>query len=149
MGVLKYALNNNLDPLKEQEIIREYNRMLTNAKYNYKSISTEEKKKIVFTGEMENELFNQLVSSENPDPALARQQSPATHVEQGNTRAPGKLRGSVQCYRDHGAGYTVRRTLYHMGLWEDEEAPESPENRPKLISGAERFIKGKREKKKG
>ena len=50
--------------------------------------------------------------------------------------------------RDNGAGYSVRRTLYHMGLWEDEEAPESPENRPKLISGAERFIKGKREKKK-
>ena len=62
---------------------------------------------------------------------------------------PLKLRGGIQCYRDHGAGYTFRRTLYHMGLWEDEEAPESPENRPKLISGAERFIKGKREKKKG
>lgn len=60
-----------------------------------------------------------------------------------------KLMGGIQCYRDHGAGYTVRRALYHVGLWRDEEAPESPENRPKLISGAERFIKGKREKKKG
>ena len=60
-----------------------------------------------------------------------------------------KLMGGAQCYRDHGAGYTVRRALYHVGLWRDEEAPESPENRPKLISGAERFIKGKREKKKG
>ena len=36
---------------------------------------------------------------------------------------PRKVRGCVQCYRDHGAGYTVRRTLYHMGLWEDEENP--------------------------
>lgn len=32
-----------------------------------------------------------------------------------------KLRGGIQCYRDHGAGYTVRRMLYHMGLWKDEE----------------------------
>ena len=65
------------------------------------------------------------------------------------TWAPRKLRGGVRCFQDNGAGYTLRRALFHVGLWEDEEAPESPENRPKLISGAERFIKGKREKKKG
>ena len=57
------------------------------------------------------------------------------------TWAPRKMRGGVQCYRDHGAGYTVRRTLYHMGLWEDEEAPKSPENRPKLILHAERSLR--------
>ena len=34
---------------------------------------------------------------------------------------PRKLRGGVRCFRDHGAGYTIRRTLYHMGLWKDEE----------------------------
>ncbi len=65
------------------------------------------------------------------------------------TFIPRKLRGGVQCVKDHGAGYTVRRTLYHMGLWEDEEAPKGPENRPKLISDVEHFIKGKRGKKKG
>ena len=32
-----------------------------------------------------------------------------------------KLHRGIRCYRDHGAGYTVRRTLYHMGLWKDEE----------------------------
>ena len=65
------------------------------------------------------------------------------------TWAPRKVLGGVRCFQDNGAGYTLRRALYHVGLWEDEEAPKSPENRPKLISGAERFIKGKREKKKG
>ena len=40
------------------------------------------------------------------------------------TFIPRKLRGGVQCYRDHGADYTLRRTLYHMGLWEDEENPD-------------------------
>ena len=40
------------------------------------------------------------------------------------TFIPRKLRGGVRCYRDHGAGYTLRRTLYHMGLWEDEENPD-------------------------
>lgn len=37
------------------------------------------------------------------------------------TFVPRKVRGGVQCVKDHGAGYTFRRTLYHMGLWKDEE----------------------------
>lgn len=37
--------------------------------------------------------------------------------------------GGVQCLRDHGVGYTVRRTLYHLGLWEDEEASPPAEAR--------------------
>ena len=37
------------------------------------------------------------------------------------TWLPRKVCGGVRCFRDHGAGYTVRRTLYHMGLWKDEE----------------------------
>ena len=37
------------------------------------------------------------------------------------TFIPRKLRGGVRCYLDHGAGYTLRRALYHMGLWKDEE----------------------------
>ena len=77
------------------------------------------------------------------------QNSVSFRIGRSITWLPRKVRGGAQCYRDHGAGYTVRRTLYHMGLWEDEEAPKAPENRPKLISDAERFIKGKREKKKG
>ncbi len=60
------------------------------------------------------------------------------------TFVPRKVRGGVQCCRDHGAVYTVRRTLYHMGLWADEGAPKSPENRPKLVLHAERLLKGKR-----
>ena len=37
------------------------------------------------------------------------------------TWLPRKVRGGVWCLRDHGIGYTVRRLLYHMGLWKDEE----------------------------
>ena len=37
------------------------------------------------------------------------------------TWAPRKLRGGVRCFRDHGAGYTFRRALYHVGLWKDEK----------------------------
>lgn len=36
------------------------------------------------------------------------------------TWLPRKIRGGIQCFRDHGAGYTLRRCLYHLGLWEDE-----------------------------
>ncbi|MBQ6249941.1 MAG: glycosyltransferase [Oscillospiraceae bacterium] len=39
------------------------------------------------------------------------------------TWLPRKLRGLIQCYRDNGLGYTIRRCLYHLGLWEDEENP--------------------------
>ena len=37
------------------------------------------------------------------------------------TWLPRKVRGGVWCFRDHGAGYTARRALYHMGLWKDEK----------------------------
>ena len=77
------------------------------------------------------------------------EENPSYDPSKFNMRVPDKLSGGVQCYRDHGVGYTLRRVLYHMGLWKDEEAPKGPENHPKLISGAERFVKGKREKKKG
>ena len=40
----------------------------------------------------------------------------------GNSHLRDKFWGGIQCYQDHGAGYTVRRVLYHMGLWKDEEA---------------------------
>ena len=56
------------------------------------------------------------------------------------TWAPRKVRGGLRCLRDNGAGYTVRRTLYHMGLWEDEEAPKGPENKAKLGKHIERVV---------
>jgi len=45
------------------------------------------------------------------------------------TWAPRELRGGTRGLKEHGAGYTLRRMLYHMGLWKDEEASEGPENR--------------------
>ena len=68
------------------------------------------------------------------------------HVGRAITWAPRKVRGGVRCLRDHGAGYTVRRTLYHMGLWEDEETPRGSENRPKLVKHAERILHPKKGK---
>lgn len=52
-------------------------------------------------------------------------------IGRGMTWLPRKVRGGVQCYRDHGASHTFRRTLYHMGLWEDEANPDY-NNRPLL-----------------
>lgn len=37
------------------------------------------------------------------------------------TWLPRKVRGGVRCFQDHGAGYTVRRALYHAGVWKDEK----------------------------
>ena len=42
-------------------------------------------------------------------------------IGRGITWLPRKVRGGARCLRDHGAGYTVRRALYHMGFWKDEE----------------------------
>ena len=193
MGVLEYALNHESDPMEAQEIKREYFQMIGAARNIYKVISNEEKEKIWFASELDNELFKQLIidrvrleaSNEQQKQRAERLQnaldnkekefdtlrrdlekqkkradmlqydldcvhdSVSFRVGRAITWAPRKMRGGLRCCRDHGAGYTFRRTLYHLGLWEDEEAPKGPENRPKLISGAERFIKGKREKKKG
>ena len=35
------------------------------------------------------------------------------------TWIPRKLRGGVRCLKNHGAGYTLRRTLSYLGLWKD------------------------------
>ena len=51
------------------------------------------------------------------------QSSASFRIGRGLTFVPRKLRGGVQCYRDHGAGYTFRRTLYHLGLrktWDED-----------------------------
>lgn len=47
--------------------------------------------------------------------------SKSFRVGRAITWAPRKVRGGLRCLRDNGAGYTVRRTLYHMGLWGDEK----------------------------
>lgn len=38
------------------------------------------------------------------------------------TFIPRKIRGGYRCFQDHGAAYTIRRTLWHLGLisWKDE-----------------------------
>ena len=66
------------------------------------------------------------VMDTNKASAMDTKQPKVNPVSEKNVfdSVPRKLRGGVQCYRDHGAGYTFRRTLYHMGLWEDEENPD-------------------------
>ena len=70
------------------------------------------------------------------------------HIGRAVTFIPRKLQGGIQCFREHGAGYAVRRTLFHMGLWEDEEVAKGPENRPKLLLSAQRRLHIKKEKQK-
>ena len=234
VAVMQYALNNT-DPDKQQESEREYTQMLGAARRNYDVISDEEKDKICFASEIENELFDQLIKDRarldksNDQVKLQikrfqreledkRKESDTLRRELDNSRkesdtlrrdleqqkqraerlqdaldnkkkesdtlrrdlekqkqraerlqdaldnkkkesdtlrrdlekqkkradtlqydldcvhdsvsfcigraitwAPRKMRGGVQCYHDHGAGYTLRRALYHMGLWKDEE----------------------------
>ena len=66
------------------------------------------------------------VMDTNKAPAMDTKQPKVNPVSEKNAfvSVPSKLRGGVQCYRDHGAGYTLRRALYHAGLWEDEENPD-------------------------
>ncbi len=61
MGVLEYALNHESDPMEAQEIKREYFQMIGAARNIYKVISNEEKEKIWFASELDNELFKQLI----------------------------------------------------------------------------------------
>lgn len=126
MGVLALALSNDRDERKGQEINREYDNMLNVTRRIYKTLSPQEKEKIVFAREIEDKLFKQLVTSTiAPVPALSNKKNSAPYVARSFTRVSRKLRGGVQCCRDHGVGYTFRRTLYHMGLWGDEENPEN------------------------
>ena len=37
------------------------------------------------------------------------------------TWLPRKVKGGIRCLREHDLGYTLRRGLYHLGLWEDED----------------------------
>ena len=37
------------------------------------------------------------------------------------TWLPRKIKGGIRCLREHDLGYTLRRCLYHLGLWEDED----------------------------
>ncbi len=79
---------------------------------------------------------SRMVEVYRPDSARSRRES------------SNKLSGLLQCFRDNGAGYTIRRTLFHMGLWEDEEAPKCPENRPKLILRVKRTLRQWKDKGK-
>jgi len=136
IDVMKYGLN-NADPDKEQEIKREYTQRLDAARCDYSVLSDEEKEKILFVSEIENELFNQLVKEWAQLKSLSEEQkqradslqydldcvhnSISFRIGRAITWLPCKVRGGVRCFREHGASYTVRRTLYHMGLWKDEE----------------------------
>lgn len=84
---------------------------------------------IKLASETEIELFRQLIVygdvlvraqnelSETRDVSA----SASYRIGRAVTWLPRKVRGGVRCFQDHGAGYTVRRALYHVGLWRDEE----------------------------
>ena len=62
---------------------------------------------------------------------------------------PDKLRGGVQCYREHGFAHTFRRALYHMGLWVDEEVSKEPNNHSRLLLYGKRIFHAAQGRRKG
>lgn len=122
MGVLEYALNHESDPMEAQEIKREYFQMIGAARNIYRAISNEEKEKIWFASELDNRekeadtLRHDLEKQKKRADMLQYDldcvhDSVSFHVGRAITWAPRKVRGGVQCCRDHGAGYTVRRAI--------------------------------------
>lgn len=175
LGILEYASHGPYEPDKEAEIWRAFEDRINCARKAYQVISEEEKKKLVFSRKRESVLFQKLIAdnylsfeaaTQNKEADKLRQElekqkkcadtlqydldcvhnSVSFRLGRAITWAPRKVRGGVRCLRDHGAGYTVRRTLYHMGLWEDEETPRGSENRPKLVKHAERILHPKKGK---
>ena len=175
LGILEYASHGPYEPDKEAEIWRAFEDRINCARKAYQVISEEEKKKLVFSRKRESVLFQKLIAdnylsfeaaTQNKEADKLRQElekqkkcadtlqydldcvhnSVSFRVGRAITCFPRKVRGGVRCLRDHGAGYTVRRTLYHMGLWEDEETPRGSENRPKLVKHAERILHPKKGK---
>jgi len=139
-GVLAYAVNNSGDPTKEQEIKREYNRMLNAARRDYKALSAEEKEKVIFATDTENELFKQLVKDwiyqkEMEEKVKKRNKeianlkgklkrikgSTSYRIGRAITWLPRKVRGGVRCLRQHGMRYTFARLLLHLHLGPDNE----------------------------
>ena len=149
-AVMQYAMRNT-DPDKARAYRREYTRMIQETRRKYMAISDEERKKAVFPSEIENELFLQVtkkwydlktsgeaqrIRADQLREDLKKQRkradtlqhdldcvhrSASFRIGRAVTWLPRKIRGGVRCLRDNGLGYTLRRVLYHMGLWKDEE----------------------------
>ena len=139
MALLEHSFVVALDAESAVELRYAYSRLINDTAANYALLPPEEQEKVVFPKELENELFRQIIHNpaEKLDKAYA---SRSYRIGRTITLLPRKLQGGAQCIRDHGTGYTIRRMMYHMGLWKDEEAPSGSENRPKLILYAERFL---------
>ncbi len=132
MALLEHGLVKADDVESAVELRHAYVRLINDATVRYALLPPEEKAKVVFPKEIENELFMQIIANpgENYEHAAKQLQydldcvhnSVSFRIGRAVTWLPRKMRGGVQCFRDHGAGYTVRRALYHMGLRKDEDA---------------------------
>ncbi len=127
-GVLEYAFQGQHTPEGEHEIRRAYSEMSVWVKRLYATLSAEEKAKVVFPREIENELFKQVIAySEGCEIDKLRKRtdelqddldrvhaSVSYRIGRGVTWLPRKIRDSVRCYQEHGLWYTLRHTFEHL-----------------------------------
>lgn len=103
------------------ELHHAFVRLTNEATDKYRWLPAEEREKVVFPNEMENELFRQIVDNAVYYSAYRTDHPVAFRIGQAVTWLPRKVMGGIRCLREHDLGYTLRRVLYHLGLWEDEE----------------------------
>ena len=140
--ILRYMHLHMDDPEKEDISRSFFKEMLDAAKNIYTSLPDEEKNKISFKHEADNELFQQIVVPDDKYRHLKMEliacndecrrlkydldcvhNSVSFHAGRVITWLPRRVRGGLCCYREHGFRYTFDRSLIHMHLKEDPEHP--------------------------
>ena len=134
MTLLERGLVGSDDAEAALELRYAYSILINDIIRRYDLLPPEERAKIIFQKELENELFLQLIANHGEYFKQAAKQlqydlncvhaSVSYRIGRAITWVPRKVRGGVRCYQEHGAGYTVQRALYHMGLRKDEKRPK-------------------------
>ena len=132
--LLERGLAGSDDSEAAHELRYAYSKLINDTIRRYGLLPPEERAKVIFEKEIENELFLQLIANRGEHLEQAAKQlqfdldcvhaSVSYRIGRAITWVPRKVRGGVRCYREHGAGYTLRRALYHVGLWKDEKHPK-------------------------
>ena len=98
------------------ELHHAFVRLTNEATDKYRWLPAEEREKVVFPNEMENELFRQIVDNAVYYSAYRTDHPVAFRIGQAATWLPRKVLGGIRCLRENGVKYTLRRCLYHLGL---------------------------------
>lgn len=103
------------------ELHHAFVRLTNDAADKYRRLPAEEREKVVFSNELENELFRRIIADAENYASFRADHPAAFRIGLAATWLPRKVMGGLRCVRDHGLGYTLRRVLYHLGLWDNEE----------------------------